>query len=325
MSIPVGEMNPVKIRDVWPKEEVNFTPWMKEKGLALLLPKIGIDNDSVVDKETEVKCGDQNKAEADLVVTYRDGEKDRKVVIENQYEKNDPGHFGRLLMYAASQRASEVVWVVEDARREYIDTINWLNCICESSDVSFYLVTISLFRICDSAAAPVFDVVARPDDEDELEDNHAEERESRRLCLDFWQSCISDPDFVRALSDAGFTQRKVTGDRERTYTVRARDVWINIGVTTRDGIIKAAYYLVNASDARMKLTSQESLDKMREKIGIAPTTGKSDTKAYTTINFRCSEIDISAGLDQQEKARKWFAMMLPKMKVFLENEGIIKK
>lgn len=56
-----------------------------------------------------------------------------------------------------------MVWIVKEARQEHENAINWLN---EHTDdhVHFFLIQIEAWRIGDSAPAPRFNLVAKPND-----------------------------------------------------------------------------------------------------------------------------------------------------------------
>ena len=62
-----------------------------------------------------------------------------KVIIENQYNKSDHDHLGKLLTYLSNvQGTKKTIWIVEEARADHVNTINWLNENVETC--SFYLI-----------------------------------------------------------------------------------------------------------------------------------------------------------------------------------------
>ena len=82
-----------------------------------------------------------------------------KVIIENQYNKSDHDHLGKLLTYLSNVPGTKkAIWIVEDARADHINTINWLNENTETC--SFYLVKIEVFKIQNSPPAANFDLLA---------------------------------------------------------------------------------------------------------------------------------------------------------------------
>jgi hypothetical protein len=66
-------------------------------------------------------------------------------------------------VYASGLEAALVVWVAPDFRDEHRRTLDWLN---ERTDegVSFFGVEVGIVQIAGGPMAPVFDVVARPND-----------------------------------------------------------------------------------------------------------------------------------------------------------------
>jgi hypothetical protein len=75
----VSRLGSVPIREIWPKEEKDFTPWL-EKNLDLLGDILNLP---LVSNKREVKVGKGFKS--DLLAEGSDGE---LVVIENQFGKS---------------------------------------------------------------------------------------------------------------------------------------------------------------------------------------------------------------------------------------------
>jgi len=93
----LGKLNEIgDIRQIWPNEATDFTPWLsKEENIAILAEEIGID---ITVSETESAVDD---FAVDIFGTETGTE--RKVVIENQLEDSNHDHLGKLLTYAAGQ------------------------------------------------------------------------------------------------------------------------------------------------------------------------------------------------------------------------------
>ena len=83
------------------------------------------------------------------------------VLIENQLERTDHGHLGQLLTYAAGLKAVSIVWVSTLFTDEHRAALDWLNEITNSS-ISFYGLEMELWRIGDSAIAPKYNLVSKP-------------------------------------------------------------------------------------------------------------------------------------------------------------------
>ena len=125
----VSKLTKVKIKDIWKTEDRDFTPWLVEN-IARLNEDLGEDDEG-------------------------------KVIIENQYNKSDHDHLGKLLTYLSNVPGTKkAIWIVEEARADHINTINWLNENIETC--SFYLVRIEVFKIQNSPPAANFDLLAGP-------------------------------------------------------------------------------------------------------------------------------------------------------------------
>lgn len=140
-------------REVWLTEAGHFTPWLADN-LDVLAEEMGL---SLTLTATEVPVGEFR---LDIKAETADG---RVVIIENQLERTDHGHLGQLLVYASGLEAVIVVWIAPAFRDDHRRTLDWLN---ERTDegVSFFGVEVGIVQIGSGPRAPVFDVVARPND-----------------------------------------------------------------------------------------------------------------------------------------------------------------
>jgi hypothetical protein len=146
----------VPVRNAWPNEARDFTPWLAEQeNIALLGDALGL---SLEVTGTEVPVG---PFYADIVALDRG--RNLKVVVENQLERTDHRHLGQVLTYAARLEASVVVWIATEILEEHRAAIDWLNH-ATTSEFKFFAIAVRAVRIGDSNIAPVFEVVARPND-----------------------------------------------------------------------------------------------------------------------------------------------------------------
>ncbi len=148
----LGQFRKVELREGWPNEASDLTPWLAEHP-ELLSETLGIGDLEV--KETEKSVGSYR---ADLVLEGVDG----TVVVENQLGHTDHDHLGKLITYGAGERAETVVWLARSFRDEHRAAVDWLNDISEGTD--FFGVELELWRIDDSRPAPRLNVVAKPND-----------------------------------------------------------------------------------------------------------------------------------------------------------------
>lgn len=148
----LGKIQKVKLREAWPNEASDLTPWLAEHP-ELLSETLGIGDLEV--QETEKSVGDYR---ADLVLESVAG----TVVVENQLDHTDHDHLGKLLTYGAGERARTVVWIARRFRDEHRAALDWLNDI--SDDTDFFGVELELWQIDGSRPAPRLNVVAMPND-----------------------------------------------------------------------------------------------------------------------------------------------------------------
>ena len=181
------------LRSIWPHEANDFTKWLAEEhNLAKLGEEIGIELEL---EERESSVGNFN---VDLYA--KEEGTGRKVIIENQLEETDHDHLGKLITYASGKGAEVVVWVVKRARDEHRQAIEWLNQHTDT-DLGFFLVEIELWQIDDSAIAPKFSVIERPNDWGKQMKSVAGLNNTEQIQLAFWQkfndTMNASPDFIK--------------------------------------------------------------------------------------------------------------------------------
>ena len=181
------------LRSIWPHEANDFTKWLAdEHNLAKLGEEIGIELEL---EERESSVGNFN---VDLYA--KEEGTGRKVIIENQLEETDHDHLGKLITYASGKGAEVVVWVVKRARDEHRQAIEWLNQHTDT-DLGFFLVEIELWQIDDSAIAPKFSVIERPNDWGKQMKSVAGLNNTEQIQLAFWQKfndkMNASPDFTK--------------------------------------------------------------------------------------------------------------------------------
>lgn len=152
----LGRLERVDLRAVWASEAQHFTPWLaQQENLALLGDTIGIE------LELEAQEKEVGPFRADILC--KDTATDNWVLIENQLARTDHTHLGQLITYAAGLRAVTIVWVAHRFSDEHRAALDWLNGITDS-DVNFFGLEVELWQIGDSAIAPKFNIVSKPND-----------------------------------------------------------------------------------------------------------------------------------------------------------------
>src|SRR5689334_7361750 len=154
MSADLGRVTSVPVREVWPHEAHDFTRWMLANA-DVLSDVLGIDLELT---HNEHRVGDFS---LDLLGVDRvTGE---RVIVENQLEQSDHGHLGQILTYAGGTDPTTIVWCAPSFRDEHRAAIDWIN---ERTDENtrFFAVEVAAVKIDESRPAPMFKLVAQPND-----------------------------------------------------------------------------------------------------------------------------------------------------------------
>ena len=168
----LGRLQPVDLRDFWGDEAREFMPWLAlPENLKLLGDALGIELEF---EATESRVG---VFKADIVA--------KEVGTDHE-------HLGKLLTYAAGLGAKVVVWVAQKISDDHRRTLDWLNKITGEA-FSFFALEIELWRIHDSAPAPKFNLVCRPNDWAKSltgTDAVGDPTETKLSQLEFWSAFV---------------------------------------------------------------------------------------------------------------------------------------
>lgn len=222
------------LREVWPHEALDFTPWLaEEENLALLCDAVGLD---ITVNETESSVGDFS---VDIFASEMGT--DRKIIIENQLEDTDHDHLGKLITYASGKDADVVIWIVKHAREEHKAAVEWLNNHTDDK-IGFFLCEIKLYRIGDSSPAIKFEVAERPNDwAKELKKNTSVSA-TEQFRYDYWTAfnryAYQNPSFAR-----NFKQRKATMDHWMDLSIGTSACHIGISLIQKRNALVVELYI----------------------------------------------------------------------------------
>lgn len=152
-AAPTAELTPMPIREVWPNEARDLTPWLAERP-EFLGDVLGLD---LALEGQEMAVGGYS---ADLV--FEDTERGSRVVVENMYGDTDHDHVGKLITYAAGLEAGHAVLLAENFRPEHRTALNWLNRV-STEDGAYFGLVLEAWRIDNSRPAPHLRVEVQPD------------------------------------------------------------------------------------------------------------------------------------------------------------------
>ena len=168
----------IPLREAFKHEAYDFTKWLQDN-LDVLNDCIDV---TLSNAEPEAAAGDFS---VDLVA---EDELGNKVIIENQLEKSNHDHLGKLITYLVAMEARAAIWIVSEPRPEHVSAITWLN---ESSSASFYLLKLEAIKIGESDPAPLLTLIVGPSDATKAvgkaKKEFAERYDIRR---DFWTQLL---------------------------------------------------------------------------------------------------------------------------------------
>ncbi len=219
----IAKLRRVPLREVWIHEARDFTTWLEQSPDALSdLLDFPLDN-----IERERRAGSFS---VDLVAEDQSGD---TVVIENQLEKSDHDHLGKLITYLSALEAKAAIWIVSEPRPEHVGAITWLN---ESPLARFYLVKAEAVRIEDSPAAPLLTLITGPSQEARDVGAQKQERIERHdLREAFWASLL---------------ERAKARSRLHSGVSAGTDTWLSAG-SGRSGIHYT--YVLRQHDTEVEL------------------------------------------------------------------------
>ena len=102
----IGKMRRVPLREVWKHEASDFTKWLQ-------------DNIDLLGETLDLRLSnpDREKPAGTFSVDLVTGDEvGNTVVIENQLEKSNHDHLGKLITYTVALEAKTAIWIVADAR-----------------------------------------------------------------------------------------------------------------------------------------------------------------------------------------------------------------
>lgn len=174
----IGKIQRLPLREVWKHEARDFTKWLQDN-IDILNEVLDL---SLSSAESERSAGDFS---VDLVAEDESG---NPVIIENQLEKSNHDHLGKLITYLVAIGARTAIWIVANPRPEHISAISWLN---ETSAADFYLLKVEAIQIGESQPAPLLTLIVGPSEESrEAGTTKKELAERYGLRRQFWTALL---------------------------------------------------------------------------------------------------------------------------------------
>ena len=238
-KIKLSTITPVELRDCWQSESSDFTPWLaKEENMKLLAEAINIDELEVIAQEEYV-----GPYRADILCKETGTEK--FVLIENQLEKTDHTHLGQIMTYAAGLDAVTIIWIAQRFTEEHRAAIDWLNNITDK-EFNFYGIEIKLIKIDDSCAAPVFNVIAKPNDSSKSARSASSQKsiddktDTEKFRYEFWLSFI---EYMNDNPSKLFRPQRASDNHWMNIAIGTSKAGICLLINQRDNKITTQLYI----------------------------------------------------------------------------------
>ena len=235
----IGKLESVDVRKLWVHEQYDFSAWLaKEANLSILGETLGI---SFTDVETEQFVGSY---QCDIVAKD-DNDKDKIVIIENQLERSDHDHLGKIITYASGLDASTIIWIVTNARTEHKSAIEWLNNNTISK-INFFLIELKAYRIGDSLPAPKFEIAEMPNDFVKNANTKSGDKilnRSKAARYDFWTRLIEySSNSVESILSI-LKNRKANTDDWMSVSIGTSKAHLEIKLSDKDHCIRIVLYI----------------------------------------------------------------------------------
>ena len=306
----LGKLEKVPVRDVWEHEAHDFTPWLAEN-LSELGEALGLDLDDV-QYEEEASVGSYS---VDILVRGVEG--DRPVIIENQLEKTNHDHLGKLLTYAAGYNAGVIVWIAGEFTDEHRAAVDWLNQETREG-VDFFGVIVEAWKIGSSQVAPHFTVVANPNawsnrDKLGMSTNSTSERQERQRA--FFQKLV---DTMR--EEHEFTKLKKAGGKSWVTFPSGTSGVVFAAAFGRRGVARVELYLDSETDWNKSIFDQLSLSEteIHSEFESGLNWERMDSKKACRISIT-REGSIDDDDDALEDLRNWMENHLLKFKQVFQS------
>ena len=256
--IHLGHLKEVKdLREVWPHEALDFTPWLaEESNLALLADAVGLE---ITLDETESKVGDFN---VDIYATETGTE--RRIIIENQLEDTNHDHLGKLITYASGKGADIVIWIVKRAREEHRSAIEWLNNHTDEN-ISFFLIEIKLYKIGDSDPAVKFEIIEKPNNWTKEVKKQTSADPAKRFRLEYW-TAFNEYAFTKAAFAKCFKRRKPSTDHWMSLSLGSSAYHLDILTLKKRNAVSVEFYISDDKTIFQRLLQHK--DEIETELGF---------------------------------------------------------
>ena len=316
-SIKLSKISKVDLRSCWQNEASDFTPWLaSEENIALLADALGMN-------ELEVKAQEEHVGPFRADILCVDPGTDKYVLIENQLEKTDHNHLGQILTYAAGLDAVTIIWIAEHFTEEHRAAIDWLNRITDK-EFNFFGVEIELIKIGDSPAAPMFNVIAKPngwskDVKSSSQKSNEGRTELENYRYEFWTSFC---EYMRNNPSKLFKTQSPTYNHWANIAIGRSGVHISLLLNTIEKKVTIQLYMKEDTDKRLFDELYRHKEEAEAAIGQQLDWRRLDEKKASSIDLYKNYLNLNNPA-MRDEIYSWFREYAEKYITFFKP--IIKK
>ncbi|MFN3311983.1 MAG: DUF4268 domain-containing protein [Hyphomonas sp.] len=181
-ALGIGKLRRVALREVWKHEAYDFTQWLQSN--------IDVLNEAL--PFTLVNVEREQAAGAFSIDLVAEDDSNGKVIIENQLEKSNHDHLGKLITYLTAMSARAAIWIVSEPRPEHVAAMSWLN---DNSSADFYLLKVEAVQIGESAPAALMTMIVSPaEDKSDVARTNREFAARHDIRHTWWSQLVKRPD-----------------------------------------------------------------------------------------------------------------------------------
>ena len=303
-SIKLSKITKVDLRSCWQNEASDFTPWLaSEENIALLADALGMN-------ELEVKSQEEHVGPFRADILCVDPGTDKYVLIENQLEKTDHNHLGQILTYAAGLDAVTIIWIAEHFTEEHRAAIDWLNRITDK-EFNFFGVEIELIKIGDSAAAPMFNVIAKPNgwskDVRSSQTSNEGISEGKQFNFEYWSAFV---DYMNNHPSKLFRTQSASHDHWMNIAIGKGGIHIALLLNKREQKATIQLYMHEDAEKKQFDALYKYKEEAEEKIGVKLDWRRLEGKKASTVDiYKLGNLSSSIG---REEIFSWYREYIEK-------------
>lgn len=314
MNSPDQQDERVDVREIWPNEALDFTPW-----LAGHLDLLGDE----LDLQLELVTREKPVGPYFLDILARETTTGSLVAIENQLEWTDFGHLAQLLVYTAGCDARLAIWVATEFLYELAEVLHQLN-EWTVDGVRFYGVKVEAVRPAEGSPPEArFRKVVYPggwDKNQTLPRGRIESEDASKHRM-FFESLIA------SVASAGHFQPKphlrfghggryfrsldIEGISYAVAFEATNDAWVTLHIEVGDKE-RTKHIFDRLYARRSELEAALSIDPAPEWHWY-----RHDRWSFSSISVR-KDGSIDDPPERRDETRRWMFALLPKLKDLFE-------